>query len=130
MRFVLLFVLLVPLVTAWTQCGSPSERVIKLDSVNVETAIKNDQHWARITITGETTRAIPASAVIQKSVRMGAIRLPLPDTKLGEDFPAGPFSYKHEEIFQAPSGIVTHVKLTLVDAGKTLACIKDLEVDL
>lgn len=130
MRFVLLFVLLVPLVTAWSQCGSPSERVVKIDSLDIETAIKDGQHWARITMQGTSSQPIPASAVIEKSVRMGGIRLPLPDSTLGKDLPAGSVTYQHEELFNAPTGLLTHVKLSVRTGQQTLLCIKDIEVQL
>lgn len=135
MRLLVLLVLLVPLVTAWSQCGSPSERVVKVDSIDVQTAIKRDQdnveqHWIRVEFKGSSSRLIPASATLQPSARLGAIRMPLDPFHLGRDLGPGQVDYVYEAFFQAPSDLTTHVKLTVSDGENIVLCIRDLEVKL
>lgn len=130
MRVLFALVFLLPLVMGWKQCGSPSEQVVKVSDIQVETALREDSHWAKVTLKGSTSRTIPATSVLQIAVRLGGIRIPLDDKVLGQTLGPGPIEYVYETLFDAPEGIVTHVKLVVVDEGKTVLCLRDLEVDL
>ena len=130
MKVLLVICFLAPLVLGWKQCGAPSERIVKISDIQVDSAPTGDDHWVKVVVRGSTTKFIPASAVLHSSARLGAIRIPLQDNLLGVDINPGPVEYVFERVIEAPSGVVTHVKLSVEDQGKTVLCVHDLEVDL
>ena len=130
----LLFVLLLLLAAGahgWKQCGPPSRRVVSVSGLRVENGVGDDSsHWVRVVVTGSATRAIPADAVLSPWVRLGAIKLPLPEKTLGHALEAGPFEYVYFAHFDAPSDMTVHVQLKVADAESQILCLRDIAIQL
>lgn len=132
MRFLVVLILLACVGGAlgWRQCGAPSDRVVKVEELEVKSALKGDQHWVRVIVRGTSSRVVPAAARVEPMARMGAIQIPLDHTTLKHPLGPGPVEYVYEKLFEAPSGITVHVKLSVMDGNDEVLCLRDIEIKL
>jgi hypothetical protein len=136
MRLLLVVLLLAVSASAWKQCGPPSERVVKVGDVSVQTEPRENGHWVSVQVEGTVSRRISAGAILRSSVvlgkdgRPGGIGFPLEERQLGQAMGPGPFSYTYQESFDAPEHLDVFVKLAVVEGESEVLCLRDLEIKL